>query len=138
MSVCAIFVAYQLIKWVLNLIWFLVLSLSRSDPELSSWIHFFCFLIFDSCFLRWFFFSFLSSRKVIINWQNSVKVKVNVEVVNIKFRQLRNNFRRSHTEVFLRKGVLKTCSKFTGGHPCRSGITLRHGCSQCTKNEVFH
>ena len=48
-------------------------------------------------------------------------------MVNIKFRQLRNNFRRSHTEVFLRKGVLKTCSKFTGEHPCRSGITLRHG-----------
>ena len=46
----------------------------------------------------------------------------------------------SHTEVFLEKGVLKICSKFTGEHPCLSAIstklqsnfteiTLRHGCS---------
>ena len=37
-------------------------------------------------------------------------------------------------EVFLRKGVLKICGKFTGEHPCRSVISniieiaLRHGC----------
>ena len=42
--------------------------------------------------------------------------------------------------MFLRKGVLKKCSKFTAVHPCRSAIsiklpcncieiTLRHGCS---------
>ena len=42
--------------------------------------------------------------------------------------------------MFLAKGVLKICSKFTGEHPCRSVIsikllcnftevTLRHGCS---------
>ena len=49
-------------------------------------------------------------------------------------------YRSSHPEVFLRKGVPKICSKFTGEHPCRSvilinlqsnfvEITLRHGCS---------
>ena len=27
-------------------------------------------------------------------------------------------FRSSHPEMFLGKGVLKTCSKFTGDHPC--------------------
>ena len=48
--------------------------------------------------------------------------------------------RSTHWEVFLRKGVLKICSKFTGENPCRSAIsikllcniieiTLRHGCS---------
>ena len=48
--------------------------------------------------------------------------------------------RRSHPEVFLGKGVLEICSKFTGEHPCRKAIsiklqsnfveiTLRHGCS---------
>ena len=48
-------------------------------------------------------------------------------------------FRSSRPEVFLRKSVLKICSKFTGEHPCRSvisikllcnfiEITLRHGC----------
>ena len=47
-------------------------------------------------------------------------------------------FRSSHREVFLGKGVLKICSKFTGEHSCRSvisikllynfiEITLRHG-----------
>ena len=48
--------------------------------------------------------------------------------------------RSSRPEVFLRKSVLKICSKFTGEHPCRSGISVklfcnsieiarRHGCS---------
>ena len=52
----------------------------------------------------------------------------------------RSIFRSSHPEVFLKKGVLKICNKFTGEHPCRSAIsiklqsnfieiTLRHGCS---------
>ena len=49
-------------------------------------------------------------------------------------------YRSSHSEVFLRKGVLKISSKFTGEHPCRSAISIklqsnfieivfRHGCS---------
>ena len=49
-------------------------------------------------------------------------------------------YRNSRPEVFLEKGVLKTCSKFTGEHPCQSAISiklqsnfieiaLRHGCS---------
>ena len=49
-------------------------------------------------------------------------------------------FRSSHPEVFLRKHVLKICSKFTREHPFRSVISiklqskfieiaLRHGCS---------
>ena len=48
-------------------------------------------------------------------------------------------FRSSHPKVFLVKGLLKNCSKFTGEHPCRSVISiklqsnfieiaLRHGC----------
>ena len=34
-------------------------------------------------------------------------------------------FRGSHSEVFLRKSVLKICSKFTGEHPCRSVISIK-------------
>ena len=34
-------------------------------------------------------------------------------------------FGRGRSEVFLRKGVLKTCSKFTRGHPCRSTISIK-------------
>ena len=34
-------------------------------------------------------------------------------------------FRSSHPEVFLGKGVLKICSKFTGEHPCGSAISIK-------------
>ena len=35
----------------------------------------------------------------------------------------------SHPEVFLGKGVLKICSKFTGEHPCRSVISIKLLCN---------
>ena len=35
-----------------------------------------------------------------------------------------NSLRKSHPDVFLRKGVLKICSKFTGEHPCQSVISI--------------
>ena len=34
-------------------------------------------------------------------------------------------YRSSRPEVFLKKGVLKICSKFTGEHPCRSVISIK-------------
>ena len=34
-------------------------------------------------------------------------------------------FRSSPPEVFLEKGVLKICSKFTGEHPCQTVISLK-------------
>ena len=57
-------------------------------------------------------------------------------------------FRSSHPEVFLRKGVLKICSKFTRERPCRSAIsiklqsnfieiTLRHRCSPVNLLHIF-
>ena len=36
--------------------------------------------------------------------------------------------RSSHPEVFLRKGVLKICSKLTGEHPRRSAISIKFQC----------
>ena len=39
-----------------------------------------------------------------------------------------NKFRSSHSEVFLEKGVLKICSKFTGEDPCRSAISIKLLC----------
>ena len=56
--------------------------------------------------------------------------------------------RSSHPTVFLRKGVLKKCSKFTGEHPCRRGISitlqsnlieiaLRHGFSPVNFLHIF-
>ena len=52
-------------------------------------------------------------------------------------------FRSSHPEVFLWKGVLKICSKFTGEHPCQSAISikfqiaLRYGCSPVNLLHIF-
>ena len=52
-------------------------------------------------------------------------------------------FRSSHPEVFLVKGVLKICSKFTGKHPRRIAISiklniaLRHGCSPVNLGHIF-
>ena len=57
-------------------------------------------------------------------------------------------FRSSRPEAFLRKGLLKICSKFTGEHPCRSAISvnvqsnfidiaLRHGCSPVNFLHIF-
>ena len=56
--------------------------------------------------------------------------------------------RSSHPEVFLGKGALEICSKFTGEHPCRSAIsikmlwifieiTLRHVCYTINLLHIF-
>ena len=56
--------------------------------------------------------------------------------------------RNSRPEVFLRKGVLKICSKFSREHPCRIVISvklqrsfieiaLRHGCSPVHLLHIF-
>ena len=56
--------------------------------------------------------------------------------------------RSSRPEVFLRKGILKICSKFIGEHPCRSAIllkitsnfieiALRHGVSPVNLLHIF-
>ena len=58
------------------------------------------------------------------------------------------NYRSSRPEVFLRKGVLKICSKFTEEHLCWSetliklqnnliDITLRHGCPPVNLLHIF-
>ena len=57
-------------------------------------------------------------------------------------------FRSSHSEEFLRTGVLKIYSKFTGKHPCRSVISIKllcnfsdialwHGCSTVDLLYIF-
>ena len=33
--------------------------------------------------------------------------------------------RNSHPDVFLRKSVMKICSKFTGEHPCRNVFSIK-------------
>ena len=66
-------------------------------------------------------------------------------LINVELSRL---VRSSHPEVFLKKGVLNICSKFTGEYPCRSviaikllchfiEITLRHECSQVNLLHMF-
>ena len=56
--------------------------------------------------------------------------------------------RSSRREVFLGKGILKICNKFTGEHPCQSAISIkllssfieiafRHGCSPIYLQHIF-
>ena len=56
--------------------------------------------------------------------------------------------RSSHPEVFIEKGVLKICSKFTKEHQCRNAISIklqsnfieilfRHGCSPVNSLHIF-
>ena len=58
------------------------------------------------------------------------------------------NDRSSHPELFLGKGVLKICSKFTGEHPCRNAISIKlfsnffeiglwHGCFPINLLHIF-
>ena len=64
-------------------------------------------------------------------------------VLSNKFTELNGNIitkwidQKQPSRGVLRKGVLKICSKFTGEHPCRSEITLRHGCSPVNLLHVF-
>ena len=57
-------------------------------------------------------------------------------------------FKSSHPGMFLMKGVMKICSKFTGEQPCQSVISiklqsnfieiaLRHGCSPVNLLHIF-
>ena len=45
----------------------------------------------------------------------------------------------SPPEMFLGKGVVKICSRFTGEHPCRSEISIKLLCSynHCMKSDVI-
>ena len=88
-----------------------------------------------------------------IDWcwhKSQVKQTGNVifNIINMSDNTNLQRVRSSHPEVFLRKGVLKICSKFTREHPCRSTIsikfqsnfieiTLRHRCSLVTLLHIF-
>ena len=56
----------------------------------------------------------------IISRNDDERSKINGQT-SIKNRRNRS----SRPEVFLRKGVLKLCSKFTGERPCRSAISIK-------------
>ena len=50
------------------------------------------------------------------------------KILYIQAQLLKGIFRSSPPKVFLRKGVLKICSKFTGEHSCQSVISIKLLC----------
>ena len=82
---------------------------------------------------NWFISNQPSELKLLSNFQSLVILQKATTKKNIKgmetFLEL-SKFRSSHPEVFLRKGVLKICSKFTEERPCRSVISTKseHPC----------
>ena len=46
-------------------------------------------------------------------------------------------FRSSPSAMFLGKCVLNICSKCTGQHPCRSAVSIKLLCTNCTPAWVF-
>ena len=84
-------------------------------------------------------------------WKDPQKLEKNCERCTIKYYIISEalyNIRSSHSEVFLRKGVRKICSKLTGEHPYRSAVSmklqskfieiaLRHGCSPENLLHIF-
>ena len=51
-----------------------------------------------------------------INCSEEISEKLKIDTCNTGI------LRSSRREVFLRKGILEICNKFTGEHPCRSGF----------------
>ena len=49
----------------------------------------------------------------------------NLWIIGLEIHLLNQRYRSSPPKVFLRKGVLKICSKFTGEHSCRSVISVK-------------
>ena len=66
----------------------------------------------------------------------------------LHFAEWISSFKSSRPEVFLGKGVVKICRKFTGEHPCQSAISIKllcniieiilwHGCSPVNVLHIF-
>ena len=81
-------------------------------------------------------------------WKKSIFYVVSTIPVQCKYQSFKIKLsytRNIRPKVFLRKGVLKICSKFTGEHPCGSvistkffiEITPRHGCSPVNLLHIF-
>ena len=99
-----------------------------------------CFPVNSAKFLRTLFF---------INFSNqSIRLPQSEDFFFKAWSKTIQSFRSSHPNVLVRKGVLKTCGKFTREHPCRSVITIklqsnfieiapRDGCSPVNLLRIF-
>ena len=100
----------------------------------------------------WIFIYFLKMLQISKIFQRFYAIIFKFQGKSIQiFKHLKSpftRFRSSRPEVFLRKGVLEICSKFTGEHPCQSvilikllcnfiEITVRHGCFPVNLLQIF-
>ena len=69
-----------------------------------------------------------SRHFIIINFNLSFKV-ITFQVHRYQNTQHCSGYRSNPPEVFLRKVILKIYRKFTGGHPCRSVISIKMFCN---------
>ena len=65
--------------------------------------------------------------KIVQNWWQILAMKFIFSKVTNSL--IPTTFRSSGPQVFLRKGVLKICNKYTGEHPCRSVIWIKLLCN---------
>ena len=98
-------------------------------------------------------FIITSEKNFLINYQYTIifcmqNLYRNIKILHTKDNSLYQRNRRRRPDVFLRKGVLKIYSKFTGVHLCWSAISiklqsnfteiaLRHGCSPVNLLHIF-
>ena len=75
--------------------------------------------------------TFVTSSSKILSISSGVFISVSIRSIYEITSQGNNvtNCRSSHPEVFLGKGVLRICSKYTGEHPCRSWISIKLLCN---------
>ena len=66
---------------------------------------------------------YLDTFHAVNTFMNSLKIVTVSE--HLLFQTADHPIRSSHLEVYFRKEVLKTCSKFTGEHPCPSAILIK-------------
>ena len=103
---------------------------------------------FGTVFIFWSSFCFIGEWKFIYKLRNPVQTSWALYTEFSRIFWHHELCRSSDPEVFLGKGVLKICSKFTGEHPRRNVISikllcnfidikLRHGCSPVNLLHVF-
>ena len=113
----------------------------RSNPSVSKWYESKPKKNFDLLQWRYNLIIYLHGQTRKLKWNdfyflcrasttnNSSWWKLFDVISTYAFRWMRKNWsilwlvKSSHPEVFLGKGVLKICSKFTREHPCRSAIS---------------
>ena len=93
----------------------------------------------------------ISSKSIIILFLDTmVCIEEDTKIQTTIYRKPtdQQTYRSSHPNVFLKKGALRTYSKFTGEHPCRSVISVKflckfieialwHGCSPVNLLHIF-